>query len=205
MDGCGCNAMAARLSEQRGLLRWLLGLNLAMFLVEVVAGWLADSSGLLADSLDMLADAAVYGIAYLAVGKALAAKQNAARISGLGQVLLALLVLADAYQRLLNGSAPHSLTIMLVATLALGVNLLCLRLLNKHRHGEIHLRASWLFSASDVLANLGVIAGGMLVALSGSAWPDLIIGTLIALLIARTGVQIIRTAHNERGGASSSP
>jgi Co/Zn/Cd efflux system component len=54
---------------QSRLLVTLLVVNALMFLIEVVVGWLAQSTVLLADSLDMLADAAVYGIALIAVGR----------------------------------------------------------------------------------------------------------------------------------------
>jgi Co/Zn/Cd efflux system component len=47
--------------RQRGVLRVVLAINVAMFLVELVAGLLARSTALLADSADMLGDAIVYG------------------------------------------------------------------------------------------------------------------------------------------------
>ncbi len=75
-----------------------------MFLVEAVAGWLADSSGLLADSLDMLADASVYGIALYAVGRNTSVKRYAARASGWIQIALGLGVLLDALRRFIFGS-----------------------------------------------------------------------------------------------------
>src|SRR5512146_3291995 len=78
----------------------LLALNAAMFVVEALAGWLAQSSGLIADSLDMLADAAVYGLSLYAVGRAARTKLRAAHASGLLQGALALGVLADVVRRL---------------------------------------------------------------------------------------------------------
>ena len=56
-------APASDPADERRSLWWLLAINGVMFVVEVVAGWWADSSGLLADGLDMFADAAVYGTA----------------------------------------------------------------------------------------------------------------------------------------------
>ncbi|MNW14296.1 hypothetical protein D3C71_2124780 [compost metagenome] len=45
------------------------------------------------------------------------------------------------------------------------------------------MRASWIFSANDVLANLGVIVAGALVAWTGSPYPDLLIGSVVGLLV----------------------
>ena len=54
------------------VLRQLLAINAAMFVVEIRAGWRARSAGLLADAMDMFADAAVYGVALYGVGRAAA-------------------------------------------------------------------------------------------------------------------------------------
>ena len=77
------------LSEEHKTLRVLLAINAAMFFVEIVTGWLAESTGLIADSLDMLADAAVYGVSLYAVGKAATMQMRSARFSGYLQLILA--------------------------------------------------------------------------------------------------------------------
>jgi Co/Zn/Cd efflux system component len=51
---CACAAAAA--TAEAHTLRWLLGINTVMFVVEIVTGWIAQSAGLIADSLDMFAD-----------------------------------------------------------------------------------------------------------------------------------------------------
>ena len=86
---------------------------------------------------------------------------------------------------------------MAVGALALAANLVCLALLAKHRDGEVHMRASWIFSVNDVLANLGVILSGLIVFVIGSRWPDLIIGAVITALVLRGGIRIVRDARNE--------
>jgi Co/Zn/Cd efflux system component len=64
-------------------------------------------------------------------------------------------------------------------------------LLAKHRDGGAHMKASWIFSTNDVLANLGVIVAGALVAWTGSNVPDLVIGTLIGLLVLNGARRIL--------------
>ena len=199
MSGCGCgdDIEATNQAERRVLLA-LLVINGAMFVVELVAGIVADSTGLIADSLDMFADATVYGIAFYAVGRSLTAKRHAAVLSGGFQILLALGVAIDVLRRAVYGSDPVSDLMMIVGTIALAANLSCLALLSKHREGEVHMRASWIFSVNDVLANLGVIFGGVLVFIFGSRWPDLVIGVVIVLLVMRGGIRILQDAGREK-------
>lgn len=79
-----------------------------------------------------------------------------------------------------------------VALVALVANLACLALLARHREGGLHLKASWIFSTNDVLANLGVILAGVAVAITGSAVPDLVIGAAVGLLVLSGAVRILR-------------
>jgi cation diffusion facilitator family transporter len=206
MADCGCeHEFEAKNREERRVLGILLAINATMFAVEFGVGVTAESTGLIADSLDMLADATVYGIALFAVGRAATAKVNAALFSGGFQILLALGVAFDVVRRALFGSEPVSELMMAVGTLALVANLACLALLAKHRDGEVHMRASWIFSVNDVLANLGVILSGLIVFVIGSRWPDLIIGAAITVLVLRGGIRIIREARSEQACAVQHP
>ncbi len=173
-------------------LRVLLAVNGAMFAVELVAGWLAQSSGLIADSLDMFADAMVYGLSLYAVGKAAATKLRAAHVSGVLQGALAVGVLADVARRLVAGSSPEPPAMIGISLLAFVANVTCLVLIFRHRHGGAHMKASWIFSTNDVLANVGVIVAGALVAWTGSRIPDLVIGTAVGVLVLAGAVRILR-------------
>jgi Co/Zn/Cd efflux system component len=180
---------------ERRVLVAVLAINAAMFVVELAAGLWAGSTGLIADSLDMLADATVYAIALAAVGGVAVHQRRSARASGWLQLGLALLVLLDVGRRALAGAEPESAWMIAVGILALLANVTCMALLAAHRRGGMHLRASWIFTTNDVLANVGVIVAGQLVALTGSAWPDLAIGTAIAVLVASGAVRILRMAR----------
>jgi Co/Zn/Cd efflux system component len=193
VSGCDCEVEIKDRSESKTLLI-LLAINAVMFFVEFGLGLYSDSTALIADSLDMLAHASVYGIALYAVGRSIATKASAARVSGFLQVLLGLGVLADVVRRLIVGSEPMSLFMIGVGLLALAANLICLKLIYKHRAGEVHMRASWIFSKNDVIANIGVVTGGVLVAMTDSAFPDLMIGLVIASIVIRGGIQILRAS-----------
>ncbi|MEO1129747.1 MAG: cation transporter [Planctomycetota bacterium] len=190
MIGCDCADDAARL-EHRTLLT-LLAINGVMFLAEAIVGWVAESTALLADSLDMLADAAVYGVALYAVRRSSKAQLSAANISGVLQIALGLGVLAEVIRRAIFGSEPTSLLMIGAGCVALIANLTCLRLVSEHRDGGAHMRASWIFSKNDVVANIGVVVAGGLVMVTDSGAPDLVVGAIVAVVVLRGGIDIVR-------------
>jgi len=196
MSDCGCEIEVTD-KEQQGILISLLAINGFMFVFEISLGWYAQSTGLIADSLDMLADAIVYGIGLYAIGKSIQHKVNAALLSGWFQGVLGLMIMIDIVRRIIIGSEPLSEFMMVVGVIALIANVVCLRLIEKHKDGEVHMRASWIFSKNDVIANTGVIIGGVLVWLLDTRWPDLVIGVLIALVILNGARHIILDAKKE--------
>lgn len=193
---CNCN-IEVNDASQKKLLITLLTINALFFVLELGVGWYAESTGLIADSLDMLADAIVYAIAFYAIGRAVSIKANAALISGYFQLMLAFLVGFEVLRRTLFGSDPTSELMIAMGVAALIANSYCLKLIYKHRNGEVHMRASWIFSANDVLANIGVIISGILVFWLDSRWPDLIIGGGITLILLSGAFIIIRDAKSE--------
>lgn len=200
MPDCGCEIEITD-KEQKGVLISLLSINAFMFVFELSLGWYAQSTGLIADSIDMFADAIIYAIGLYAIGKSIQHKAKAALLSGWFQAALGTVILIDVLRRIFIGSEPVSVLMMGVGVMALMANIYCLRLIEKHKHGEVHMRASWIFSKNDVIANIGVILGGLFVWLMDSRWPDLVIGSLIALVIFNGARHIIidaRDTLNER-------
>lgn len=194
MSGCGCSSEQAS-SLERKTLFVLLAINGIMFFIEITLGLYAESTGLIADSLDMLADAFVYGLSLYAVGHSLQRQVSAARVSGYLQILLGFGVLIEVVRRFILGSEPLSEFMIFVGLLALVANIICLMLIAKHRQGGVHMRASWIFSTNDVIANLGVIVSGLIVLWSGSPYPDLVIGYIISMIVIKGGFRILREAR----------
>lgn len=178
--------------EERKVLMWLLVLNGLMFFIEIIAGWLAQSAGLIADALDMFADAAVYGVALYAVGKVAVHKLTAAKLAGIIELFLALGALWRSGYQIYIGAQPEANAMIWISVLALAVNVICLFLVSKRKNDGVHMRASYIFSANDVLANLGVIVAGILVTWFASPIPDWIIGLLIGLLVLSGAIRILR-------------
>ena len=78
-----------------------------------------------------------------------------------------------------------------------------LRLLAPMRSGEVHLRATWLFTRADVVANLGVILAGALVFWLASPYPDYVMGVLIGLYVIKEAAEILAEARQARATASA--
>jgi len=181
--------------EERAALQKVFALNAIMFFVEIVMGLYAQSAGLVADSLDMFADAAVFALSLYAVGKSISLKKKAARISGYFQLTLALGTLFEVVRRLIYGSEPEGNIMMIIAAIALVANALSMWILQKHRNGEVHMQASWIFLTNDVIANVGVIVAGVLVMVTGSFIPDLAIGTIIASIVLWGSIRILKSSR----------
>lgn len=182
-------------TKEASTLKWLLAINGVMLFVEMFAGILAQSAGLVADSLDMFADAAVYGLAIYAVGKSITMKLRAAHISGVLQVILALGALSEVVRRFIYGSEPMSSLMMIFGGIALIANVACLFLIFGNKEDGAHMKASWIFSANDVIANVGVILAGLLVTLTSSRYPDLVIGLIIALVVLNGARRILQLKY----------
>lgn len=174
------------------VLLWLLTINAVMFIIEFVVGVIAQSTGLIADSLDMFADAAVYATAIYAVGKSDQLKLKAAHLSGWLQVLLGIGALFEVMRRFIYGSDPVSTLMISMGLVALVANVTCLMLIAKKKDSGAHMKASWIFSANDVIANTGVILAGLLVMMTGSAIPDLLIGLIIVAFVLNGARRILQ-------------
>lgn len=202
MSDCGCHHEAKDAGERR-ILTIALALNALMAVVGGVAGWIGQSTGLLADGLDMLADAAAYAIGLAAIGRSARFKANAATASGIALLILGLGLLFEVVRRVGVGAEPESGWMIATAALSLVVNLTVLRLLAPLKRGEVHLRASWIFTRTDVIANMGVIAAGVMVMLLRSPYPDFVIGSLIGLYVVNEAVEILSEARTARPSADA--
>lgn len=193
MSDCSCHAKADS-PAQRRVPSFALSLNATMFLVGMVAGLIAQSTGLIADSLDMFADAVAYGIALAAFNRGLGFKAKAATMSGSVPLTLGIGVLLDSVRRGIFGSVPESRVIMGVASISLLVNATVLYLLGAYREQGVHLRATWIFTKVDVIANLAVILSGAVIWLTGFRFVDLIVGAAIGAYVIKEGFEILSEA-----------
>ncbi len=192
-----CCTVTPIAEQQRRVFRTVLGINLGMFFLESVAGILTFSTALLADSVDMLGDAIVYGFSLYVVGRVAAWQARAALLKGVIMAAFGIGVLAQVTFKIHQGLVPTAEVMGLVGTMALAANLLCLMLLWQRRGDDINMRSAWVCSRNDVIGNAGVLLAALAVRLTGSPWPDIAIGLLIAALFGRSAIAVIREASRE--------
>jgi len=107
-----------------------------------------------------------YALALMAITRSFNFKRNAARLSGAVLVILGAGIVIDVIRRAIFGSEPIGLAMMAYSALSFAVNLYVLVLLSKYRRGEVHLRASYICTRADVIANVGVFIFGGIVAVT---------------------------------------
>lgn len=175
-------------------------LNLAYFGVEFAVALAIGSVSLFADSVDFLEDASVNLLILLGLAWTPPARAR------LGMALAGLLLvpglatLWTAWGKFNAPVAPDPTSLSLAALGALGVNLFCAFLLARYRHhGGSLTKAAFLSARNDALANVGIGLAGLVTAFAWrSAWPDLIIGLLIAAMNADAAREVWQAARRER-------
>lgn len=204
--GCGCTGDSVRAERDPAYRRalWIVVLlNLGFGACEIIGGFIADSQALKADSLDFIGDGTITLVGLLALGWSMTRRAHVAFSQGIFLLMLGLGVIAVAAWRALTAVAPEADLMGGIGVLALVVNVTSAFVLSRFREGDANVRAVWLFSRNDALANVAVIAAAGLVAWTGSAWPDLAVAAVIALLFLHSAYEILLGARAELRALSS--
>lgn len=188
---------AATSRAYRRVLWFALLVNGGMFFAEMVGAYLSKSVALQADALDFLGDAANYGISLAVVGMHLVWRARAAMVKGLSMGLFGLWVIGTMAWRFVEGGVPEAHIITSIGVLALAANVAVTVALFRYRDGDANMRSVWLCSRNDAIANVAVIAAGGGVWLTGTFWPDVAVGGIIAGLALVASVEVIRRAKGE--------
>ena len=194
-------------SEQRlrRVVRLAALFNIAYFGIEFAVAKAIGSVSLFADSIDFLEDTALNVLVLIAIG--LTARNRARAGMVMAGILLipGIATLWTAVEKFLTPVAPDPALLSVTGAGALAVNLTCALMLARYRHhGGSITRAAFLSARNDTLANVAIIAAGLVTAFVWrSAWPDLIVGLAIAAMNADAAHEIWEAARAEhREGAS---
>lgn len=185
------------LSRYRQILWIALVVNFTMFLVEIGAGVQAGSLSLLADAVDFAGDALNYAVSLAVLASALAWRARAAVFKAATMIGFGLYVLGSAVWSVWNGELPQAVTMGAVALLALAANVAVAWMLYAFREGDANMRSVWLCSRNDAIGNVAVLLAALGVFGTGSAWPDLVVASLMATLALHGGWTVLRQARNE--------
>jgi cation diffusion facilitator family transporter len=208
-DDCcasACESETAKADPRWRRVLWVaLIVNAGMFLIEMLAGAAADSRALQADALDFLGDTANYAVSLSVFGTALAWRARAALLKSLFMLGFAGWVFGSAIFAFVNGTAPDPATMGVVSALALAANIGVALLLYRYRTGDANMRSVWICSRNDAIGNVAVMLAALGVLGTGSAWPDLIVATIMAALAFTGGIQILRQAKSELNHQQEQP
>lgn len=188
---CAIDALRAR---QSSTLKVVLGINMVMFAIEIIAGIMSGSTALLSDSLDNLGDALTYGLSLYAIASSPRSKAKIALFKGVLILIAGIFVLSQVVYRIMVPVVPTYETMGLVSLLALLANGTCLALLWKHKEQDINMSSVWECSRNDVASNIAVFVAAGGVWLMDSGWPDILIGLALALLFLKSSANVIKTA-----------
>lgn len=196
-DNCGAQRFEGLSGRYKAVLKTVVAINFAAFVVIAVGGLIQGSAALAANALDFLADSVTYAISLWVIGKSVAMRTGAALFKGLSLAIVAVSVLAFAIWRALTGAPPEGEVISGLATFGLVSNLLAAALLFRYREGDANVRSVWICTRNDLVHGLAVIAAGGLVWWTGERWPDLLAGGLLALIFLRSAWEIIAQGQGE--------
>ena len=198
MSGCCDDKVFVGMSDayKRALVA-VIFINIIMFGVEITAGLQSGSQSLLADALDFAGDSATYTISLFVIGASVRTRAMASLFKGGSLAIIAAVILLTSAVRFFGDDVPTAETMGLIGFMALFANLASLVILMRWRDGDSNVRSVWLCSRNDAIGNVGVIMAGVVVAITGAAWPDLLVAILLASLFLRSAISIILQAKHE--------
>jgi len=200
-----CTSCAAPVENQGADPQWrralwiALAVNATMFVAEITAGLMGGSRALQADALDFLGDSANYAISLGVAGMVLVWRARAALFKGATLALLGCYVLGNTLWAVWHGGLPQAEVMGAVGLVALLANGAVALMLYRFRAGDANMRSVWICSRNDAIGNVAVLLAAAGVFGSGTAWPDLIVAGIMALLGLSGGMQIILAARRDLG------
>lgn len=192
--------------KEVGRLKWVLAITLIFMVAEIVGGVLSKSLALLADAGHMFTDVAALSLSLFAMRLAQRPPSKtktfgyvrleilAALINGATLLVIAGLILLEAWQRLRSPVEINGIIMLSVAVLGLGVNVVGAVLLRSHAHNNLNVRGAYLHVLGDLLGSVGAIFAGVIIVTTGWTPADPIISGVIALLILFGAWKLVREA-----------
>ena len=177
---------------------WIaLVVNALMLVVEIAGGLSSGSVSLLADAVDFGGDAANYALSLTVLSMGLRWRSRAALVKGWSMGLYGAFVLGRAAWAASSGVAPEPVTMAGIALLALAANVSVALLLFAFRSGDANMRSVWLCSRNDAIVNVMIAIAAAGVFGTGSAWPDLLVAAVVALLALWSSFSVVTQARAE--------
>jgi Co/Zn/Cd efflux system component len=187
--------------EYKRALWWVIAINGLMFFIEMGASIQANSQALQADALDFLGDTATYSLSLLVIGKSLQVRNRAALFKATSLMIMGIGVFGITLYKVIYMQTPKAVTMGSVGALAFTANLISVMILLRFRNGDANVRSVWLCSRNDAIGNIAVMVAALGVWQSASAWPDLIVASIMAGLFSWSAIQIFQQVSKSNATA----
>lgn len=200
MPKCSCetdNKFSGQTAEFKSVLWVIIAINVAMFFIELVASFGANSMALRADALDFLGDSFTYAITLIAIGFSLKWRASVAMFKGITLAIMGIWVLGSTIYRMFVLDVPDEAIMGIVAILAFIANAVSAILLVKYKEGDANVRSVWLCSRNDAIGNFAVLMAALVVYFTHSNIPDLVVAGLMASLFLHSSLMVIRQSFKE--------
>ena len=187
---------------------WAIILTFLIFLAEAIGGYLSNSLALLSDAGHLFADVFALGLSLGALYLARLPSSSkhtygyhrsevfAAIINGISLVIISGVIFFEAYRRLFHPEPVKTLAMLIVAAIGLVANLIIAISLHRSAGGNLNIKAAYFHVIGDLLASVGVIAGAVIMMITGNYLADPIISIAVGLIILRGAYGVIKEGTN---------
>jgi cobalt-zinc-cadmium efflux system protein len=197
---------AVRADADRGRLAITLSLIVAFVAVEIAVGVVAHSLALLSDAGHMLTDAAAIGFSLMAISLAARPAKGAmtfgfrrveilsAQANGVTLLILAAFIAYEAVRRLFDPQVVRGWLILIVALVGVLVNLVAAWTLAQANRESLNIEGSFQHIVTDLYGFIGTAVAAVVILLTGFQRADPIVSLLIAGLMTRSGIALVKAS-----------
>lgn len=164
-------------------------ITLYMF-VEFVGGYYFNSLTLMADAGHMANDSFSLLLALIALFLTVQKQKYFALLNGLSLILVAVMILWEAFERFDKPIEMLALPMLSVAIVGLLVNVLVAWLMLKGDHENLNIKAAYLHVLADLLGSVVAIIAGLAAWLLGWQWVDIVASSILSLLVLKSGLGV---------------
>jgi len=167
-------------------------INLIMLTADLVYGLMMTSASLLSDAANNSGDAFILGSSIIVLSSTTVVKNRLALLKGIIMIAFGLWALYHVYLGFIGESQLSGGVVTFVGVLSLVGNTTVALMMHAHHHKDLNFKSAFICCRNDAIASAGIILAGLLVMATGSFWPDVIIGAIIACIVCSGGMKIIR-------------
>ena len=167
-------------------------INLIMLTADLTFGLMMNSASLLSDAANNSGDAFILGSSILVLASTTIVKNRLALLKGIIMTAFGLWAFYHVYLGLIGASQLSGGIISVVGVISLIGNTFVALMMHQHHHKDINFKSAFICCRNDAIASAGIILAGALVMFTGSFWPDIIIGAVIASIVCNGGIKVIR-------------